>query len=258
MFVKISRYLSHIFLLTSISLGTAQTAVAQEVFIEFPEELLMIEFDKYLLPRFKFKTQIMIRVSSESDSLDARLGLIPKGKELFSDLNGFVYRLETITPNANQISKLEKFVSWLNSPSGITTIEDFSINGSNVFKALESKVEKKEEEVFEGNIASGLSLSQEHCKRCHVVDDNAFAGIDSTPSFHAMRSFDDWQERFMAFWTVSPHLNVISINEVYEAGSKTVPITISPIRISLEQVDDILAYVASIHPKDLGKPINFW
>ena len=62
----------------------------------------------------------------------------------------------------------------------------------------------------------------------------------------------------MAFWTVSPHLNVISINEVYEAGSKTVPITISPIRISLEQVDDILAYVASIHPKDLGKPINFW
>ena len=107
MFVKISRYLSHIFLLTSISLGTAQTAVAQEVFIEFPEELLMIEFDKYLLPRFKFKSQIRIRVSSQSDSLDARLGLIPKGKELFSDLNGFVYRLETITPNANQISKLE-------------------------------------------------------------------------------------------------------------------------------------------------------
>ena len=62
----------------------------------------------------------------------------------------------------------------------------------------------------------------------------------------------------MAFWTVRPHLNVISINEVYEAGSKTVPITISPIRISLEQVDDILAYVASINPKDLGKPINFW
>jgi hypothetical protein len=258
MFVKISRYLTHIFLVISFSAGNVQTAVGQEVFVEFPEELLMVEFDKYLLPRFKFKTQIIVRVSSQSDSLDARLGVIPKGKELFSDLNGFIYRLETITPDASQISKLEKFVSWLNSPSGITTIEEFSINGSNVFKALESTVEKKEEEVFEGDVASGLSLSQQHCKRCHVVDDNAFAGIDSTPSFQAMRSFDDWEERFTAFWTVSPHLNVISINEVYEAGSKTVPVTISPIRISLEQVDDILAYVASINPKDLGKPINFW
>ena len=258
MFVKISRYLTHIFLVILLSVGNVQTAVGQEVFIEFPEELLMIEFDKYLLPRFRFKTQIMVRVSSQSDSLDARLGVIPKGKELFSDLNGFIYRLETITADASQISKLEKFVSWLDSPSGITTIEEFSINGSNVFKSIESAVAKKEEEVFEGDVAYGLSLSQQHCKRCHVVDDNAFAGIDSTPSFHAMRSFDDWQERFTAFWTVSPHLNVISITEVHEAGSKTVPVTISPIRISLEQVDDILAYVASIKPKDLGKPINFW
>ena len=258
MFVKISRHLTHIFLVILLSVGNVQTAVGQEVFIEFPEELLMIEFDKYLLPRFRFKTQIMVRVSSQSDSLDARLGVIPKGKELFSDLNGFIYRLETVTTDASQISKLEKFVSWLDSPSGITTIEEFSINGSNVFKSIESAVEKKEEEVFEGDVAYGLSLSQQHCKRCHVVDDNAFAGIDSTPSFHAMRSFDDWQERVTAFWTVSPHLNVISITEVHEAGSKTVPVTISPIRISLEQVDDILAYVASIKPKDLGKPINFW
>ena len=68
----------------------------------------------------------------------------------------------------------------------------------------------------------------------------------------------DWEERFRAFWTVSPHLNVISIKEVYDAGSKLSPVVIAPIELSLDDIDDILSYVSKIKPKDLGKPINFW
>ena len=73
-----------------------------------------------------------------------------------------------------------------------------------------------------------------------------------------MRSFEDWEERFRAFWTVSPHLNVISIKDVYDAGSKFSPVVIAPIELTLDEVDDILSYVSKIKPKDLGKPINFW
>ena len=94
-------------------------------------------------------------------------------------------------------------------------------------------------------------------QKMSCVDDNAFAGIDLSPSFHE-RSFEDWEERFRAFWTVSPHLNVISIKEVYDAGSKLSPVVIVPIELSLDDIDDILSYVSKIKPKDLGKPINFW
>ncbi len=258
MFVKISRCLMGLFFGFFFIVTTVETNENNQISVEFPEELLMIEFEKYILPRFKFKTQIKVLVSTDNKYHDAKLGILPSGLEVFSDLNGFVYRLETKTIDPEQLSRLEKFANWLTSDSGIRTIEDFSIQGIQVFKAVEFSEEKEEEEIFDGDMAAGLGLSQKHCKRCHVVDDNAFAGIDSTPSFHAMRSFDDWQERFTAFWTVSPHLNVISISEVYQAGSKTVPTTIAPIELSLDDIDDILAYVAFIEPKDLGKPINSW
>tara|TARA_B100000902_G_C27232781_1_gene875788 strand:+ start:397 stop:1173 length:777 start_codon:yes stop_codon:yes gene_type:complete len=258
MFVKISKSLICIFSGFFFVVAFAENTLSQEVSVEFPEELLMVEFDKYILPRFKFKTQISLLANMENGGFDAKLGILSSGKAVFSDLNGFVYRLETKTSDAGKMSKLEKFISWFNSPSGVMTIEDFSIQGVQAFKAVEYVEEKEEVEIFDGDIASGLSLSQDHCKRCHVVDENSFAGIDSSPSFHAMRSFDNWHERFTAFWTVSPHLNVISITEVYEAGSNSVPTTIAPIELSLDQIDDILAYVASIKPKDLGKPINSW
>ena len=258
MFVKISRCLIGAFFGFFFIVTASETNDNNQISLEFPEELLMIEFEKYILPRFKFKTQIKLSVSTGNKLYDAKLGILSTGVEVFSDLNGFVYRLETKTTDPEKLSKLEKFAKWLTSDSGIRTIEDFSIQGVQVFTAVEYSEEQEESEIFDGDIASGLGLSQTHCKRCHVVDDNAFAGIDSTPSFHAMRSFDNWQERFTAFWTVSPHLNVISISEVYQAGSKTVPITIAPIELSLDEVDDILAYVASIVPKDLGKPINSW
>jgi len=258
MFVKISRSLIVTFLGFFFVITSAKTNYGNEITVEFPEELLMIEFEKYILPRFKFKTQINILVNKDSNSFDANLGILSTGFEVFSDLNGFVYRLETKTADTERLQRLEKFVSWLTSPAGIMAIEDFAIEGAQVFKAVQYLEEKEEAEIFDGNIASGLGWSQKHCKRCHVVDDNAFAGIGSTPSFHAMRSFEDWEERFRAFWTVSPHLNVISITEVYDAGSNLSPVVIAPIELTLDEVDDILSYVSKIVPKDLGKPINFW
>ena len=245
MFVKILDKILLIFFSFLIIFFQVKNALSEEVYLHFPEELLMIEFDKHILPRFKFKTQISIKSKKTSENTDLSIDVKNEGISVFSDLNGIVY-------------KIEKFIDWLRSPSGISAIEGFQFNGTPMFKALQFEKQTEKEFVFEGDIKNGLLVSQKHCKRCHVVDDNAFAGIDSSPSFHAMRSFEDWEERFRAFWTVSPHLNVISIKEVYDAGSKLSPVVIAPIELSLDDIDDILSYVSKIKPKDLGKAINFW
>tara|TARA_B000000532_G_scaffold44537_1_gene33611 strand:+ start:3694 stop:4470 length:777 start_codon:yes stop_codon:yes gene_type:complete len=258
MFVKILDKILLIFFSFLIIFFQVKNALSEEVYLHFPEELLMIEFDKHILPRFKFKTQISIKSKKTSENTDLSIDVKNEGISVFSDLNGIVYKIEKITSDEIKLNKIEKFIDWLRSPSGISAIEGFQFNGTPMFKALKFEKQNEKEFVFEGDIKNGLLVSQKHCKRCHVVDDNAFAGIDSSPSFHAMRSFEDWEERFRAFWTVSPHLNVISIKEVYDAGSKLSPVVIVPIELSLDDIDDILSYVSKIKPKDLGKPINFW
>jgi len=258
MFVKILKHFSYFLLVLKCLLFSFQAANSEGILVHFPEELKMIEFDKHLLPRFKFKTQIAIKNSDEEDSHDVLIGIIEKGQPIFSDLNGFLYRLEIITLDEDKRKKAEKFMTWLTSPSGIAVIEDFSIDDTPIFKGIKHQKEEKIVMNFAGNITSGLSLSQVHCKRCHVVDNNAFAGIDSSPSFHALRSIKNWEEKFRAFWTVSPHLSVISITDIYEAGSSRSPVTMVPIELNLSEVEDILAYVASIKPKELGEAITSW
>ena len=258
MFVKILRHFIRTFLLLSPIFFTFQLTFGEQISVKFSSELKMIELDKHLFPRFKFKTQIILKAVEEVNGYDALIGIIDNGKPIFSDLNGVLYRLEVITSDKEKRMKIEKFLKWLTSPPGIAVIEDFSINDSPVFKGIIYQEEKKVVTTFEGNLSSGLSLSQKHCKRCHVVDENAFAGIDSSPSFHALRSMKNWEEKFQAFWTVNPHLSLISITDVYEAGSSSAPVTVAPIELNLSEVDDILAYVASIKPKELGGAITSW
>ena len=258
MFVKKLDKILYIFFSVSVFFILAKNLSSEEIHFHFPEELLMIEFDKHILPRFKFKTQITINAVSSFENSDASIGVKTNGTSIFSDLNDVIYKIKLSTTDESKLKKIYRFIDWLKSSSGISAIEGFELNGAQIFKSL--KLEKKEiqEFVFEGDDDNGLLISKKHCKRCHVVDDNAFAGIDSSPSFHAMRSFEDWEERFRAFWTVSPHLNVISIKDVYDAGKKFSPVVIAPIELTLDEVDDILSYVSKIKPKDLGKPINFW
>ena len=46
-------------------------------------------------------------------------------------------------------------------------------------------------------LEKGEKLVRQHCTRCHVVGNlNKYGGIGSTPSFGAMKSLSDWQDRF--------------------------------------------------------------
>ena len=258
MFVKKLDKILYIFFSVSVFFILAKNLSSEEIHLHFPEELLMVEFDKHILPRFKFKTQITINAVNSFENSDASIGIKTNGTSIFSDLNDVIYKIKLSTTDESKLKKIDRFIDWLKSSSGISAIEGFELNGAQIFKALQLEKKETQEFVFEGDDENGLLISKKHCKRCHVVDDNAFAGIDSSPSFHAMRSFEDWEERFRAFWTVSPHLNVISIKDVYDAGTKFSPVVIAPIELTLDEVDDILSYVSKIKPKDLGKPINFW
>ena len=111
--------------------------------------------------------------------------------------------------------------------------------------------------VIVGNLENGRELSHDHCRRCHKVDRaDKYAGIDNAPSFHAMRSFDDWYIRFSTFYAVSPHKALISVEGSGIEKDRAL-ITIAPIDLRMDDINDIVAFVHSLTPLDLGKPIQF-
>ena len=109
--------------------------------------------------------------------------------------------------------------------------------------------------VIVGNLENGRELSHDHCRRCHVDRADKYAGIDNAPSFHAMRSFDDWYIRFSTFYAVSPHKALISVEGSGIEKDRAL-ITIAPIDLKMDDINDIVAFVHSLTPLDLGKPVN--
>lgn len=99
----------------------------------------------------------------------------------------------------------------------------------------------------------GEHLALLHCGRCHVVSEaNRFGGIDSTPSFPALRALADWEEKFSTFWTASPHRAVIQIEGVTDPFPPELPSPIVPVRLTRPELDAILEFAETIAPKDLG------
>lgn len=101
--------------------------------------------------------------------------------------------------------------------------------------------------------ADGEKLALLHCGRCHVVSAaNKFGGIDSTPSFAALRSLADWREKLSTFWTASPHAAVVQIAGVTEPFPPDRPPPIAPVELTIEEVEAIQAFIETIEPKQLG------
>ena len=105
MFVKILDKILLIFFSFLIIFFQVKNALSEEVYLHFPEELLMIEFDKHILPRFKFKTQISIKSKKTSENTDLSIDVKNEGISVFSDLNGIVYKIEKITSDEIKLNK---------------------------------------------------------------------------------------------------------------------------------------------------------
>ena len=107
-------------------------------------------------------------------------------------------------------------------------------------------------------LEKGERLVRQHCTRCHVVGDlNKYGGIGSTPSFGAIKSLPDWQDRFAAFWSLLPHPSVVQVEGLSPERPKGLLATTKQIFLDMDDVDAIQAYVNTVPVKDLGGGISY-
>ena len=103
----------------------------------------------------------------------------------------------------------------------------------------------------------GEKLTLLHCGRCHVVNDrNRHGGIGSTPSFSALRTAGDWEERFRAFYALNPHPAFTQVAGVTPAFAPERPSPIHPVELTPAEIETIIGYARTIPPKDLGAEVR--
>ncbi len=101
--------------------------------------------------------------------------------------------------------------------------------------------------------APGEKLTLFNCGRCHKVSEkDRMGGIGSTPSFAALRTIEDWEERMKAFWTLRPHPSFTQIEGMTEPFPPDRPPLVYPISLTLKELDIIIDYARTIKPADLG------
>lgn len=93
---------------------------------------------------------------------------------------------------------------------------------------------------------TGQEISELHCSRCHVVDDDKpFTGISSTPSFSLMvNRLSNWEDRFNTFFARRPHPAFL-ILEGSENPLVKEPATV-PIELRLNDVEKIVEFARTL------------
>ena len=235
--------------LAFLAVAVATPAVSQDkaFTLQTPKELTETGFIKHLLPRFSLKTGI--RITTTTSAADAAFG--DSGTPVFRQ-GDRVWHLSRA-----QGPYTDAFHKWLLSDIGKRTIEAFAPNGRMMFSASVSAPKAAEVAVTTGDARLGEKVGLRKCGRCHVVNDtNRMKAIGSTPSFALLRTFSDWQDRFGAFFTLAPHPAFTQVDGVTEDFAEHLPSPIAPIEVTLDEIDAITAYVATIAPADLGAPVQ--
>ena len=239
----------------TILLALATAAGAQDLTIRMPEAMLAEGFDKHILPRFGFKHRIRIAPVGGGEA-DLDLSETPGGFRVFSDADGAVYHLAILTEDADEKDKAVKFVDWLQSTPGKSAIESFAPDGTQVYSTDVKVAVVQAPERFVGDKEVGSRLALVHCGRCHVVDKrNRMGGIGSTPSFAALRGRTNWADLFRAFFVHNPHPSFTQVAGVTEPFDPNRQIHVAPVEVTLEEIEAITAFVETIKPKDLGRPV---
>ncbi|PTX54599.1 hypothetical protein C8N43_3416 [Litoreibacter ponti] len=213
-----------------------------------PAELQETGFLKHLLPRFSLKTQLRIAVvEGDAEAQFARSGDVP----VFQGPDGIWY----LSHDGSKATA--RFEDWLTSEIGLRTVVAFQPDGAPLF----SEPSEVEVEVaaasFDGDLAEGEKLALTHCGRCHVVNEsNRMNAIGSSPSFAVLRTLSGWDDRILAFFTLKPHPAFTQVEDVTEPFDPLRPSPIAPIEVTLDDIDAILAYTASLAPADLGAPVK--
>ncbi len=227
----------------------ATPALAQDkaFTLQTPDVLTETGFIKHLLPRFSLKTGI--RITSTVGTGNAALG--DTGTPVFRQGERIWRLAKTDGPYTDAFEK------WLLSDIGKRTIEAFAPNGDMMFSAVVSAKAEVPPAILTGDAVLGEKVSLKKCGRCHVVNEsNRMKAIGSTPSFRLMRTFPDWRERFETFFVLKPHPAFTQVAGVTKPFAQNQPSPIFPIEVTLEQIEAITAYVATVAPADLGAPMQ--
>lgn len=230
--------------------GLSLPASAQDgLGLEAPQAVSDSGLLKHLLPRFSLKTGIRVTAAAQGDMV-----LSESGQGVPVMQRGDTVYVLSIGDDARQ----QRFQDWLTSEIGIRTIESFVPAEGNPFTAPLPVLAEETELIFEGDPEAGAVLSLTHCGRCHVIGpQNAMNSIGSTPSFAVLRAMRDWDNKFLSFYVLRPHGVFTQIDGLTEPFDPAVPPPIAPVRITPEDLDAILAYVAQVEPADLGAPLQF-
>ena len=233
------------------AMGTAQaTDNPKQVRVFADSDFVESGLFKYLAPRFTLKTQVRLILGEQSDAqvaiaIDTGRPIAQRGDVIWA-----VQLIDGEHPGA------ERFVDWLQSEVAQNTILAFAPETGDPFVIPEVQDTIEQVVNFTGNAALGLQVAQEQCSRCHVVDDNRMGAIGSTPSFFALRTLADWPQRMSGFYLLNPHPAFTVVQDVTDPFDPNRPPPIVPIKVTLDQIDALLAYIQGLKPADLGAPIK--
>lgn len=241
-------------ILTGIFLvfSNAQSVANERQFrLAVPAEIVESGLLKHLLPRFSLKTQVKISVVDVDAVAEVSLGTV--GFPVFDGAGGKWRALVHVPDHAG----VQKFSDWITSEIGQRTIASFVVDGVQQFTLPEAETVQEVAVQMDGDATAGQDISRQKCGRCHVViASERMNAIGSTPSFFALRSLPDWDERFGAFYTLNPHPAFTQVDEVTPPFPSDRPSPIVPVRITISDLESVLAYVASLEPADLGAPLE--
>lgn len=242
----------HMLFVCAVLVG-AKPGAAQDLRLAVPPEMAASGFLQHILPRFKLKHRIAVLPVGTDQPADMAFVTIGPGTPVFASAGGTQYRL-VITAGGPEASK---FQQWLQSEPGKAAITGFPRGGppAYVTDLPEAAVEQAPE--ITGDAALGSRLALVQCGRCHVVDKrNRMGGIGSTPSFAAMRGRSNWFDLFSRYWTQNPHPSFTEVVGVTEPFGEDNVTHIAPVQISLDEIDAIVAFVETLTPLDLGRPLQ--
>ncbi|MFT4794086.1 MAG: mono/diheme cytochrome c family protein [Paracoccaceae bacterium] len=217
-----------------------------------PAEMAETGFLTHILPRFRFKARIIVDVVAPGADADMALVTGPDGAAVFTGPDGAIH-LQPLSPDP----RIKRFAEWLRSGPGMAAVNGFPVGGPSLYAAGTRIAVAEVEQVIDGDVALGARLALVHCGRCHVVDKrNRMGGIGSTPSFPALRGRTGWADLFRVYWSENPHPSFTQVAGVTDPFPPGRPAFVAPVTITLGEIDAIVAFVATITPKDLGPPVR--
>ena len=237
-------------IMTVVFLPAASWANDRLVRLYAPDTLIETGMMQHVLPRFTLKTQVRVELVPTAAAADMVWGM--DGVALFQQDEAIWKMALRDIPNTGTT----RFADWLSSEIGQRTILGFSPDGTPLFSAPAKVVQEAAKAVYDGDPNAGFRSAKTKCARCHVVDEaSRMTDIGSTPSFFVLRVFEDWEDRFLSFFVLAPHGSFTQIKDVTEPFAINRPPPIKPIEMTLEELDNLLAYVATIKAADLGAPL---